>query len=111
MSTLATQVYSREYTCNHEMRKHNDSADIIHLEKETSFSSWRQFLKLFTFFTAGESSKADRAAARPGRTGLSDPGQQRVHPGRLSPETFKEGLPAEDVLLGQLLLFTGWGGV
>ena len=58
-----------------------------------------------TFDSAGESTEADRAAARPGGTGLPDPGQQRVHPGRLSPETFKEGLPAEDVLLGQLLFF------
>ena len=55
------------------------------------------------FVSAGESSEADRAAARPGGTGLLDTGKQRVHPGRLSPETFKEGLPAEDVFLGQLL--------
>ena len=55
------------------------------------------------FLSAGKSSEVDRAAARPGRTGLPDTGKQRVHPRRLSPETFKEGLPAEDVLLGQLL--------
>ena len=58
-----------------------------------------QFLRLLFIF-AGESSEADRTAARFGGTGLPDTGQQRVHPRRLSPETFKEGLPAENVLLG-----------
>ena len=75
--------------------------DVIHVtEKNPALQRVDFNSKALLFGFPGESSEADRTAARSGGTGLPDTSQQGVHPRRLSSETFKEGLPAEDVLLG-----------